>query len=568
VHLNLPHKAIEVDIKMSNNGNTKKRRVGGDGARVSIDGGGESNSASELAAIKSMMQELVQQNRTQTNMINNMQGKINDIQEEITQLSKKCMSQNRTQTSMMQNMQGDITRLTNRCDRMERDNKRSVLNMNSRFDVVEDKLKYHDILLQNQKWKYLVPRPPDEYWSRTDVDDEEVEDFLNQIKKCTEEMRYGNGDGDIELDAQVLYHEELLPHWKEFANALEQYSFYLNHSVNKRDDSKLRLGDVDLPEDVINLLSQALKSTHFHRIVLTNNNLGQRGWDFALNSLENNTIMKELCLEDNPINSMKDIERLCQIVRRHPSLRILTLCNCKGVDINGYEMLKIIMNAGKRKLELIDLSNNSISTGGSVFISDFLATNPKKMESLFLEGNQLDDNDAIGIAGALKQNTNLRFLDLTNNINITRTGWMALRKTEFDDTSLNAASDCNHSCNIKYPSDEEDENNMIVGLDTSEMNGDRNCNNAFHPHFVRQKKIYSILSSRNRDCSNVEHFDNVPVELLPDMLYTIKEYSNYPDGDNNMSISKVRGHVSPLSLVYEVCRHWEESLAAFEALSS
>ena len=71
-------------IDMSNNGNTKKRRVEG-GARVSIDGagsGGDSSSA-ELSAIKSMMQELVQQNRTQTNMINSMQG-------EITRLTEKC----------------------------------------------------------------------------------------------------------------------------------------------------------------------------------------------------------------------------------------------------------------------------------------------------------------------------------------------------------------------------------------------------------------------------------------------------------------------------------------------
>ena len=55
---------------MSNYGNTKKRRVEGS-TRVSIDGGGD-NSSAELSAIKSMMQELVQQNRTQTNMINSI----------------------------------------------------------------------------------------------------------------------------------------------------------------------------------------------------------------------------------------------------------------------------------------------------------------------------------------------------------------------------------------------------------------------------------------------------------------------------------------------------------------
>ena len=67
----------------------------------------------------------------------------------------------------------------------------------------------------------------------------------------------------------------------------------------------------------------------------------------------------------------------------------------------------------------------------------------------------------------------------------------------------------------------------MQGLDTSEMNGDTNSLVVFDPMYVRQKKVYSVLSSRNRRCSNVGHFDDVPVELLPDMLRTIQQYSNY-----------------------------------------
>lgn len=82
---------------------------------------------------------------------------------------------------------------------------------------------------------------------------------------------------------------------------------------------------------------------------------------------------------------------------------------------------------------------------------------------------------------------------------------------------------------------------------------------------MRQKKIYSVLSSRNRELSNVEHFENIHVKLLPNMLNSIQNYSNYHEDDD---ISQVRGHVQPLSIVYEVCRNWEESIAVFEALSS
>jgi len=144
---------------MSNNGNTKKRRVGGNSG-VSIDGGGESSGGSELAAIKSMMQELVQQNRTQTNMINSMQG--------------------------------EITRLTEKCTTME-------TSINSRFDDVDEKLKYHDILLQNQQWEYSAPRPSSVSESG------EAEKFLDQIKKQTEIMRYGQVTMGELLSITVLH---------------------------------------------------------------------------------------------------------------------------------------------------------------------------------------------------------------------------------------------------------------------------------------------------------------------------------------------------------------------------
>ena len=63
------------------------------------------------------------------------------------------------------------------------------------------------------------------------------------------------------------------------------------------------------------------------------------------------------------------------------------------------------------------------------------------------------------------------------------------------------------------------------------MNDNPQAQYAFGLRYVRQKKIYSVLSSRNRDCSNVEHFEDVPVELLPDMLQSIQRYSHYQMGD-------------------------------------
>ena len=522
---------------------TKRRRVGeggcgGDGIPP-VDGGYQNDNTSvqqELIEMKSKMNELM---GNMTNMLQMMQAQSNAIN----------------------NMQGDINRLTQKCHSMETsilDSSTATSLLRTTCDRIEDKQKYHDVMLQNQQWKYSAPYPDDDYWTTLDEDeDEQAEKFLEQIKKCTEKMRYGKGDGSIDINSDLPYNQVFQPHWKEFANSLKQYHYHLKHSPDIV--STLNLWNIKLPENVIDLLSNAFKSTHFQKIDLRNNSFGQKGINFILKYLRSNRNLKELSLRQNPIDNI-NVKKLCKIVQTHPSIKILHLTGCTGDDINGYGMLKMIMTAGRNKLEEIYLSNNNISTRGGTFISDFLATNPS-LEVLFLSGNKLNDNDTIGIAEALKQNTKLCFLNLTSNNNITKTGWKALRKAEFDDTSLNATSDCNHSCNIHYPSDGSD---VIEDLDIIEMNGDRNFTKAFDPTLVRQKKIYSVLSSRNRDNSNVGHFDDIHVKLLPNMLNSIQKYSNYQD-DN---ISQVRGHVQPLSIVYDICRNWEESIAVFEALSS
>ena len=106
------------------------------------------------------------------------------------------------------------------------------------------------------------------------------------------------------------------------------------------------------------------------------------------------------------------------------------------------------MNAGASKLKSIDFSSNGITTGGNTFIADFLATNPI-LEHLVLESNRLDDEDAESIAGALKHNTNLRYLVMQGN-DMSASGWNALCKAEFDPTSLNTAADSNHSGLVQY----------------------------------------------------------------------------------------------------------------------
>ena len=431
--------------------------------------------------------------------------------------------------------------------------------MISRFDDVENKQKYNEVLLKNQKWEYSAPVS----------NNRRVKPFLDDIKENTCDMRYGESNGRVWVDGHRLAHDgTFLPHWREFANALEEYQYALK-CLPEETASKFYIWDIGLPKRVLDLLSNALESTHFKKFGLRRNQFGRDSRDgikFALNYIQNNPKLESFDFGGNTINHEDDLNRLCEIIKGHPAINAIELESCDNL-VDGHRMLCSIMTAGKNKLKSIDLSYNMIKTGGSTFIADFLTTNPI-LENLMLDGNGLFDNDAISIARALKKNTNLRYLNiLGNNLAdagwddddgstiVTEPGWDALRKAEFDSTSLNSATDSNHTCFIRIPS-----HNEINGEDDNEGPFDRKA--------LRQKKIYSILSARNRKCSNsnVLYFSDVPVEFLPDMLISIQQYSGYYTGYN--APPKHHKHAESLSVVYEVMRRWDKVISVYESLGN
>ena len=511
-----------------------------------------------IAIKKSHMDELLNHTRLQTESMSNMIQMMKGMQGEIKQLTEKCNGMEKT-----------MQQTKDKCIQMEKSihtmhNKQST--MISRFDLVENKLNYHEVLTKNQQWKYSAPRPAEEYWEDIwDEDNEdEAENFLAQIKIETKEMRFPTDNCyNISLNAELPYNEEFWPHWDEFANALKQYQYFLK-CLPDDNKSSLSLCGMELPNEVMDLLSNALESTHFHKFVLQNNNSEEDDIiNFALNYLQSNQIMEEFTLTNNPFDSMKDIKRLCRIVKQHSSIGALTLSGCgANGGINTYQMLRSIMTAGSNRLTYIDLSNNGIRTGGGTYISDFLARN-SVLENLHLYYNDLDDNDAMAIASSLKHNKTLCYLGLQRN-DISSVGWFALRCAIFDDTSLNAAANSNHTCCVDFPSNNDDDEDQFQ--EVIEMNDSGDSEYYFDTKYVRQKKVYSILSSRNRNCCNAEYLEDVPFELLPDMLISIQQYSKYHVRENTPIRNS--GDVKPLSIVYEICRYWDESLAAYESLST
>jgi len=543
--------------------NTKKRRAGIGAA----EGNNNSNNNDELVAIKSTLDELVHQNRKQNENMASMLQMVKGMQENMIQLQEKCTSMEKSIQDKQDLNTGTLfLEFNEKYDSMESTVRQLIDGIDDRLDEVEEKQNYHKLLLRNQKWRSTVAEPPEEYWNSLGENQERINaarGFMTTMRIYTRELRQGTGEGYIDIDMEeevpFPFNEAFLPHWKEFADAIEHYQHHLQFSP-EIDSSDLRLCNLELSDTVLDLLSKALRQTWFHRFTLANNSFGQEGIGFTLNYLERNHIIKVLTLESNPIG-VDNVKRLCEIINEHSSLDQLFLDECKGEDVNGYEMLKMIMTAGRDKLKLLELINNSISTGGDTFVSDFLTSNAT-LETLSLPNNQLDDNDAVAIAGALKHNTTLRTLKITDN-NITNSGWVALRKAVNDETSLNSAADSNHTCHIEIDSDVDDEYDYEgVG----DINGDSESKDWYHSKFVRHKKIYTILSERNKDDSNVKHFEDIPVELLPHMIRSIHRYSNYYHTDNKPQQGTL--DAKPLSVVYEILKMWDKSLGAFESLSA
>ena len=234
------------------------------------------------------------------------------------------------------------------------------------------------------------------------------------------------------------------------------------------------------------------------------------------------------------------IERLCSAVRNHPLVELeLNRCFEPGI---GDKMIASLLTIDDLMLEELYMSRNGITSAVSNLLADFLATNPR-LKKLELCGNNLNDSDAELIANALHSNRTLRDLNLCEN-SITKIGFDCFRRVLWDDSSLNAAADSNHIC-IVYGDTQLD-------LHSYNSLSDMGMNKA--------RKIYALLSSRNKTMSNVQHFSDIDLKILPNMLAAAQKYSN--------DMQKHHPKVNSLSIVYEIMCRWDKVSPLYESLGN
>ena len=172
------------------------------------------------------------------------------------------------------------------------------------------------------------------------------------------------------------------------------------------------ISNLQLPASVINLLIPVLKHESFETIDLQNNSFVNchEGVEFVVEVMNSNYMMEVFCWTSNIINSMEDARYLVDAVNSHPAINTVRLENCFGNDINGYNILCSLLTRDKG-FKHIDFDNSNIRTGGGTELPDYLAINPP-LKKLYLNHNNLNDEDAVLIARAVKQNNNLKVLCL------------------------------------------------------------------------------------------------------------------------------------------------------------
>lgn len=207
-------------------------------------------------------------------------------------------------------------------------------------------------------------------------------------------------------------------------------------------------------------------------------------------------------------------------------------------------MMISLLTSGTLKLETLKMSYNGITSNVTTELSDFLATDPP-LKGLQLSNNLLNDNDAGILANALRSNTSLKWIHLDGN-SITDVSREAFRLVLNDDCSLNSVSASNYSCWVLL------DVNILPGVNKYEWNmnkrGEREKN--------RGRKIYELLSSRHESVSNVQHFGDIDVNVLPHMVEAMQKFSSFQVEAN---VDNVRG----LSIVYEVMRKWDKVFSLF-----
>eukprot|EP00956_Cyclotella_meneghiniana_P009778 scaffold13555_cov38-Cyclotella_meneghiniana.AAC.7 len=518
------------------------------------------NPFSDSAQWTQMRQEIMDSLRAE--LQNNLQSQVDQLKTESSQLKEKVAQ-----------LEGGASRggaekseLKQRCDtlhhanamllkrQLEGEEKISLLeekldSLQNSFDRAERKAKYLEVVSKNQQWEYPRAVPTMSELMSDGYSEEQSEEIIRQIDHIvylTTQMRKGEAIDIVYVSDPCAesyhYYEGILPHYRQFASALIEYQHTIDYM--EYDTFQFDMGwEAHLPAQVVPWLQKGLQHTHFDRLEFRNDQIEGVGYinmEFISNCVRDNSRLEKLHLESIAIEHPRDVDLFCEALNNNGSLLEMELRYC-GTE--GGALRDVFNKLRTKKVYKIDLSRNHLSNLRPTDMSEFLSSNPS-LDELYLGNNPFNEQDIVYIADALRHNNTLRSLHFCFRFRDPPTNLYLLEYAIFDSTSLNAAYDSNHHCRLYF-----DRYDGMTSIDYK-------FNTYRDPKLNRQKKIYTLLSKRNRRRENAAVFEQngIGIKHIPQILYLLKPFSehhlHHHDG------TRGEDEVKPLSIAYEIMRDW------------
>ena len=316
------------------------------------------------------------------------------------------------------------------------------------------------------------------------------EDDRGNIKLCPSMW------GWVESPILLLHNAKLSSRWQMLFHAI----------AGSRGWKSLTINSIEIPKLLMDELAKALKlKSEFdsspYTITFNNNNFGRGrnrdGSSVIPQIIREGIYLQSISITNNIINS-KVASSLSTVIADHAHLKNVELSD-SGLGNNTTRNLSSILSSCHNiRLELLRLNNINLHERGVTVLSDFLASDPH-LQALALDSNELDDNAAILFARSLGTNSRLRLLSLAEN-NFSDVACDAFATAIFDDSTLNALIDCNHTCTVTGISDE------ITNLQCS-----------------KETKKFRAIWSKGKETGLRHHlYDDLSLEEMPKLLSWIQ----------------------------------------------
>jgi len=353
------------------------------------------------------------------------------------------------------------------------------------------------------------------YWisiGYSENDAQAIEKLQNDMKKYCD----GGGDQtDIKLgggyyidDSMInIPNRYILPHWNKLAKAL----------IGRTSMENVDLYGISIPISVLDIILPAFQSMNLNRLYLCNVGLDSDGLLRLSSFLEDNTSLKVLYLGGDTIDDISIASSLSYAIKSHPSLNTLVFsaCGCS----NNTVLEKIL--EGCAKLRILSISFETLGLDATV-IADFIRSN-HSIQGIILDHDKISDDDTLLFASALKMNTQLRQLDLSDN-KITEEGENVLLNALFDQTSMDSIVESNHTC-VPYTFDVSKPSIVAQRPPLEQELLTINTNNFISIKQKIRRKVVLALCGVDGGLFDLSHLNDLPLKLMPRVLELIQEFT-------------------------------------------